>query len=173
MRRLVTVLVLLYSIQVASAQKVRVDFDHACNFSQYRTYSWSGPPDVDGFNQLMQERLKGFVEEYLAAKGLKRVAANGDLLISCQVNTREEERYITYTNGFGGWGWGWDGGGGISTTTAVPILLGTVTLDVVDAHRNRLIFQGTATSSVSSRPARNTRTFAKSVRKIMEKYPPK
>ena len=173
MRRLVAVLVLVYSIQVAPAQKVRVDFDHAWNFSQYRTYSWSGPPDVDGFNQLMQERLTGFVEESLAAKGLKHVAANGELLISCQMNTREEQRYITYSDGFGGWGWGWDGGRGISTTTADPILLGTLRLDVVDAHRNRLIFQGTATDSVSSRPARNTRTLAKSVRKILEKYPPK
>jgi Domain of unknown function (DUF4136) len=172
MHRLVTVFVLVCSIQAASAQKIRVDFDHACNFSQYRTYSWSGPPDVDGFNQLMQQRLMGFVEESLAAKGLKHVAANGELLISCQMNTREEERYITYTNGFG-FGWDWGGGGAISTTTADPLLLGTLTLDVVDAHRNRLIFQGTATDSVSSRPARNTKKLARSVHKILEKYPPK
>jgi len=157
---------------VAPAQKVRVDFDHSGNFSQYRTYSWSGPPDLEGFNQLMQQRVIGFVEESLAAKGLKRVPANGQLLINCQVNMREEERFITYTNGFG-FGWDWGGNSAISTTTADPQLMGTLTLDLVDAHRNRLVFQGTATDSVSSRPAKNTTRLARSVRKILEKYPPK
>jgi hypothetical protein len=172
MRRITAVFVLAYSIQIAPAQKVRVDFDHTCNFSQYRTYSWAGPPEMQGFNQLMQERLAGFVEESLAAKGLKRLNANGDLLISCQMNTREEERYVTYTNGFG-WGWDWGGNTAISTTIADPILLGTLTLDVVDARRNRLIFQGTATDSVHSKPAKNTKTLAKSVHKILGKYPPR
>jgi hypothetical protein len=120
----------------------------------------------------MQQRVTGFVEESLAAKGLKRVPANGELLISCQVNMREEERFITYTNGFG-FGWDWGGSSAISTTTADPQLMGTLTLDLVDAHRNRLIFQGTATDSVSSRPAKNTTRLARSVRKILEKYPPK
>ncbi len=172
MRRMTAAFVLACSIHVAAAQKVRVDFDHAVNFSQYRTYSWSSPPEMQGFNQLMQQRVTGFVEEWLATKGLKRVEANGQLLISCQMNTREEPRFITYSSGFGfGWDWGWDSG--ISTTTVDPILMGTLTLDVVDAHRNRLIFQGTATDSVSSRPNKNTKTLAKSVRKILEKYPPK
>lgn len=172
MRRLSAVLFLACSVQMATAQKVRVDFDHASNFSQYRTYSWAAPCEMQGFNQLMQQRLMGFVEESLAAKGLKRVETNGQLLVGCQMSVREEERYITYTSGFG-YGWYAGGDSAISTTTADPLLLGTLTLNVVDARHNRLVFQGTATDSVSSKPAKNTKTLAKSVRKILEKYPPK
>jgi hypothetical protein len=170
MKRLSVFFALVYAILPVAAQKARVDFDHACDFSHYQTYRWAAPPDADVFNQLMQQRVVGFVEEALAAKRLRRVETGGDLLVNFQVNTREEKIFTTFSDGFG-WDWGW--GGGIATTTAQTITLGTLTVDVVDSHKNRLVFQGVSTAPISSKPAHNTKRMAKAVNEIFEKYPPR
>jgi hypothetical protein len=172
MKRLLAILAVACVISPVAAQKARVDFDHASDFSHYQTYRWAAPPNADVLNQLMQLRVVGFVEEALAAKRLKRVETGGDLLVNFQMDTRQERVYTTFadTTGFG-WGWGW--GTTMATTTAQVITLGTLTVDLVDSHRNRLVFQGVSTSPISSKPAHNTKRLAKAVNEIFEKYPPR
>ena len=171
MKRLFVFFALVYAISTVAAQKAHVDFDHACDFSRYQTYRWAAPPDADVLNQLMQQRVVGFVEEALAAKRLRRVETGGDLLVNFQMNTRQEQIFTTFSDGFG-WDLGW-GGSGIATTTAQTITLGTLTVDVVDSHKNRLVFEGVSTAPISSKPAHNTKRLAKAVNEIFEKYPPR
>jgi hypothetical protein len=171
MNRLVLTFALAYAISPLAGQKAHVDFDHACNFSHYQTYRWAGQPTADGLNQLMQERVIGFVEEALAAKRLRRVATGGDLLVNFHMNVQQEEVFTTIGDPGFGWYAGW--GGGISTTTTQVIQLGTLTVDVIDSHRNQLVFQGVSTSPISSKPAHNTKRLAKAVNEIFEKYPPR
>jgi hypothetical protein len=173
MKRIIPLLVLACAVFPAGAQKARIDFDHGRHFSRYKSYSWVQAPDgqsPDALfpNQLMRERIAGFIEEALAAKGLKRVESGGDLLVSYQVKVTEEPMYTTIGNG---WGWGW--GSGISTTTTDMIYQGTLVVDMSDAHQKQLVFQGKSTQTISSRPAKNTRRLAKAVNEIFEKYPPK
>jgi hypothetical protein len=170
MKRLLVILVLLCAISPVAAQKAHVDFDHACDFSHYRTYRWVPSSNVDSLNQLMQLRVIGFVEEALAARQLKRVETGGDLLVNFQMDTRQEKVFTTISDGFG-WDWGW--GGGIATTTAQEYTMGTLTVDVVDSHRNRLVFEGVSTTPISSKPAHTTKRLAKAVNEIFEKYPPR
>ena len=171
-KRLLATLAVACAISPVVAQKARVDFDHAGDFSRYRTYRWAAPPNADVLNQLMQLRVIGFVEEALAARHLRRVETGGDLLVSYQMDVREEKIYTTFadTTGFG-WGWGW--GSSMATTTAQVINLGTLTVDLVDSQRNRLVFQGVSTAPISSKPAHNTKRLAKAVNEIFEKYPPR
>jgi hypothetical protein len=160
------------AISPVAAQKAQVDFDHACDFSQYKTYRLATRPNVNFLNQLMQERVIGFVEEALAAKRLRRVETGGDLLVNFDMNVRQEEVFTTFgdTMGFG-WYSGW--GGGVSTTITQVIQLGTLTVDMVDSHRNQLVFEGVSTAAISSKPAHNTKRLAKAVNEIFEKYPPR
>jgi len=168
----IVVFALACAISPVAAEKVHVDFDHACDFSHYKTYRWAGPPNASVLNQLMQERVIGFVEEAMAAKRLRRVETGGDLLVNFHMNVRQEEIYTTFGDSMGyGWYAGW--GGGISTTTTQVIELGTLTVDVVDSHRNQLVFQGVSTAPISSKPAHNTKRLAKAVNEIFEKYPPR
>jgi len=169
MKRLVVIFALVCSILPVAIPRVRVDFDHANDFSRYRTYRGAGPPNADFLNQLMQKRVIGFVEEALAAKGLKRVDTGGDLVINFQMNVTEQPVYTTF--GSGGWDWGW--GGGISTTTTQVFLTGILTVDLVDSQKGRLVFQGMSSAPVSSKPTHNTRRLARSVNEIFEKYPPR
>jgi len=172
MKRLLAILAVASAISPVAAQKARVDFDHAGDFSHYQTYRWAAPPNADVLNQLMQLRVIGFVEEALAARHLKRVETGGDLLVNFQMDVRQENVYTTFadTTGFG-WGWGW--GSTMATTTTQVITLGTLTVDLVDSHRNRLVFQGVSTAPISSKPAHNTKRLAKAVNQIFEKYPPR
>lgn len=179
MNRIMVLAALACAVSPLSAHKVRVDFDHRGNFSQYKTYSWvqpavARPNGVIFPNQLMRERIVAFIEEALAARHLKRVPSGGDLLVTYDVDVIEQQQYITYTNGFGpGWGWGWDGGTAISTTYPQTILSGRLVVNMTDARRKQLVYQGVSTHTISSRPERNTKKLAKSVEEIFEKYPPK
>ena len=172
MNRLMVLLAVAWATLPAGAQKVHVDFDHACNFSRYQTYRWAPSAPGQELNPLMQERVAGFIEEALAARRLKREDKAGDLLVSYQTRTEELPQYTTFTNGTGpGWGWGW--GSSVAVTTVQPVLLGTLVVDLTDARQNRLVFQGVATTTVSPKPQHNTKKLASAVRKIFDKYPPR
>ena len=175
MNRIRVLGVLAIAVSAGFAHTVRIDFDHGAHFSSYKTYRWVDSPDSQSSqgvfpNQLMEQRITGFVEEALAARGLKRVTTGGDLLVSCRLIVREQPQYVTYSDGGPVWGWGW--GGGYSTTTIQYLYEGTLVIDIVDANRGKLVFEGTSTQSVSSRAEKNTEKLAKAVNKVMAKYPP-
>ena len=175
MRRILLIGALVCAASPGLAHKIRVDFDHGTHFSRYRTYRWvdSGGPPAQGVlfpNELMRERIAGLIEEALAARGFKRVATGGDVLINYGIQVTEHPEFITFYDGGPGWGWGW--GSGFSTTTVQTIYEGTLVVDMVDANQKKLVFQGTSTQTISSRPERNTRKLAKAVNEIFEKYPP-
>jgi hypothetical protein len=185
MNRIVAMGALIFAVSPGFAHRVRVDFDHAARFSAYKTYSWAPPAAQESDqtlfpNQLMRARVAGFIEEAMAARGYRRVKSGGDLVLSYQIKVTEQPQYVTFYDSPGGgcgWGWGncagWGGWGtGWATTTFVPIYRGTLVVDLVDANKNRLVFQGTSTHTISSRPERNTRKLAKAVGEVFEKYPP-
>lgn len=178
MSRILVVGALFFVISPCQAGKARVDFDHAIHFTGYKTYSWARSADapLEGPlfpNQLMRERIAGFIEEALAARGLKRVGSGGDLEISFSVEVQEQPEFITLSDGVGPgcWGCGW--GSGFSTTTVQIFYNGTVVVDMVDASRRKLVFQGTSSHEISSKPAENTKKLAKAVNEIFKNYPPR
>lgn len=170
MSRSKLLLLMALFVITAEAQRAHIDYDHACDFSGYKTYRWAGEAQEQPLNQLMMRRLTDFVEEAMGARRLKRVETGGDLILQYHVSLAQQEQYTTYADAIGpGWGWG----SAFSTTVVNPILLSTLILDVVDAKQNRLIFQGVSTMTVSSRPEKNTKRLAKAVNEIFEKYPPR
>jgi hypothetical protein len=190
MNRMLAFVGLVCAVSPIFGHRTRVDFDHAIHFSCYRTYRWAPSPGAQAKgefpNQLMQERIAGFIEEQLAARNIKRVATGGDLLLSYRVDVKAEPVFTTLSDGGGcgwgcgwgggwggAWGAGWGGGWGWSTTTVQTIYYGTLVVDMVDANRNELVFQGTSTHSISSRPEKNTQKLSKAVAEVFERYPPR
>jgi hypothetical protein len=194
MNRIMVLLALTWTVSPGIAQKVRVDYDHGSDFSRYKSYRWvesqkARSPDAEFPNQLMRERIVGFVQEALAAKQFKRVETGGDLLVSYAVNVGAEPQFTTFTDsagpswGWGGWGWGgpgccgwgWGGGWGsaFSTTTTQTVWTGTVVVSMTDARQKQLVFQGVSTDTISSKAEKNTKRLRKGIWEIFEKYPPK
>jgi hypothetical protein len=176
MNRIMVLGALICAASSGFAHKARVDFDHGVHFAHYKTYSWvdstdQGSPEAMFPNQLIRDRITGFIEEALAARGFKRVDTGSDLLIGFKINVTEQPEFTTFYDGGGlDWGWGW--GSGISTTTVQTFYEGTLVINMMDANQKKLVFQGTSTQNISSKPAKNTRSFAKAVNEIFEKYPP-
>jgi Domain of unknown function (DUF4136) len=179
MKRILVLGALACAASIGFAHKARVDFDRGIHFSCYKTYSWVHSADASSPqalfpNQLMRERISGYIDEALAARGLKRVTTGGDLLISYQVKVTEQPLFTTFSDGPGpGWGWDWGWGSGFSTTTVQNIYDGTLVIDMVDANQQQLVFQGTSTHTISSRPEKNAKRLAKAVSEVFEKYPPR
>ncbi len=179
MNRIMVLGALLCAVSPSFAHKIRVDFKRGVDFSRYKTYSWvrpAGAPPADALfpNQLMQERIAGFVDQAVGCRGFKRVASGGDLLVSYRMSVTAVPHYVTFNDGGPyGWGWGdgWGWSGGFSTTTVQTIYEGTLVVDMVDAHKNQLVFEGTSTHTISSSPERNTKKLDKAVREVFEKYP--
>ena len=195
MSRFTAFLALVYAASPSVAQTVRVDYDHGCNFSRFKTYRWAESqktqsPDVPFPNQLMQERIAGFVEEALAARGFTHVQTGGDLLVGYAMEVRAEPQFTTFTDTAGpGWGWGtgwgwagpgccgwgWGGGWGsaFSTTTTQTIWKGTLVVNLTDAGQRQLVFQGMSTDTISSRAEKNSRRLQRGINEMFEKYPPR
>src|SRR5579885_1627841 len=114
---------LIVLMQPLNARRVRVDFDHQNRFSQYKTYSWAEAevtrPVGELFpNELMQDRVRKWIDEAMAARHLKRVDSGGDILLSYRIDVTERLELVTYTSGSG---FRWDGSA-ISTTVPQAIL---------------------------------------------------
>jgi hypothetical protein len=170
------------SVSLGFAHRIRVDFDHNVHFGQYKTYclalgSADGSPLPTFPNAIVNERVAGLIEEALGAKGLKRGSGNQDLRVTFRIDVMEQPQFITYADGWGpawgsGFGYGPGWGTGFATTTVQMFYQGVLVVNIVDVKRNRLVFQGTSTQMVSSRPEKNNKKLTKAVSEVFAKYPP-
>lgn len=190
MRLTMVLLALAAAVSPGSAQKARVDYDHRCDFSRYKTYRWlelqkEVSSDMLFPNQLMQKRIVRFVDEALAAKSFTRVEAGGDLLLDYAMKLSAQPQFTTFTDvagpgwGLGGWGgagccWVWSSSdSSFSTTTTQTIWTGTLVVSLTDARQKQLVFQGASTATISAKTEKNTKRLQKGINEIFEKYPPK
>jgi len=171
MQRTKTILscVLLFlTVSFAFGQKVRFDYDHSANFSKYKTFAWIKEP-VTPQDPLMQQRIINAVNMQLMEKGLKLVQSNADLGVAVNVATQEKQTLNTFYDGFDGWGWGF---GGPVTATVETYTEGTIVADLFDTQTKKIIWRGTATKDVSSKPSKVTEEIEKSIEKMFRHFPP-
>ena len=155
------------------AQQVKTDYDRSANFSQYKTYSWE---KVQTQDQLWVDRIKEAVNAALAAKGLTPVESGGDMAIVAIEMTKNQQTLNTFYDGFGG-GWGWRRGGGFggfgdATTTTDTYKVGTLVVDLFDAHTKKLIWRGSASDTLSDKSDKNIKNLDKGVQKMFDHFPP-
>jgi hypothetical protein len=151
----------------ASAEDVKTDYDHHANFSQYHTYYWE---KVQASDPLWETRIKDAVDRDLQGKGWQRVEGNGDVALTAVGGTHDQHEYQTFYNGLGGWRWG---GFGETTTQVETYNVGSLVLDIYDAHSKQLLWRGVASDSLSGNPDKNEKKLDKAVNKMFEKFPPK
>jgi len=149
------------------ADNVAVDYDHAKNFNQVKTYSWS---KVHTANSLWDDRVKDAVNKELAAKGWTQVPSGGDVALVAVEKTSIHQQYDTFYDGFGGRRWGVIGQ---STTSVDNYKVGTLIVSMFDGNSKQLIWRGTSSSDLSGNPEKNTKKLDKDVQKLFKKFPPK
>ncbi len=150
---------------------VKTDYDHKAPFSRYKTYSWVG---VKAGNSLWENRITEAVDNQLSAKGWSKVASGGDAAVSAFGKTTERDTMESFYTGFPGWGWRhWGGiGMGTVTTDVVPEKVGNLVVDIFDGTRKTLVWRGTSSETLSSKPDKNDKKLEHSVEEMFKKFPP-
>ena len=175
MRRTVfaSVGIMLVFATATFAQQVKTDYDRGADFSQFKTYTWE---KVQTQDQLWVDRIKEAVNTALAAKGLTPVESGGDMAIVAIEMTKNQQTLNTFYDGFGG-GWGWRRGGGFggfgdATTTTDTYKVGTLVVDMFDAHTKKLVWRGSASDTLSDKSDKNIKNLDKGVQKMFDHFPP-
>lgn len=168
----------------AGAQKVSYDFDRRFNFAQLRSFTIKeGDPSN---NPLVDRRIMAAVANALSARGLRQVDHGADIVVTPTRTTEMRKETTAYNTGFapyygawygGPWYWGygpwyWDWG-----TTVVEqrdVQYDTVTIDMVDANSDALIWRGKGVRHIHSnwKPDDIDEKVQKIVEKIMDHFPP-
>ncbi|MFC6096858.1 DUF4136 domain-containing protein [Flavobacterium qiangtangense] len=167
---------LLFLFVLASCSSVRVasDFDKNADFNQYKTYAFykSGIDKVE-ISDLDKRRILQAIDTELASKGFTK-SENPDLLINIFTKSRQQVDINQFNAGWGyGWGWGWNpwmwGGNNTSVSTSTE---GTLYIDLVDAKKKELVWQGEGIGVLTQNMNKKDERIQEFVQKILAKYPP-
>jgi hypothetical protein len=172
---LVTLAMALLLTGVATAQKVRLDYDRDADFSQYRTYKWVEVEGAAPLDQLTDGHIRTAIETTLAGKGLTKATGDeADVWIAYQVSVAQETQINSYNTGGGYWGFRRGYGGGMQTATTSTINIGTLVLDFYDPDGEKLVWRGIATKTLKQTkdPETRVRRLQEAVDKLLKDYPP-
>ncbi len=154
------------------AQDVTYDFDRAADFSTFKTYAWvRGTPLNDLLNH---KRIVNAVDAQLALKGFGQVetSANPDVFVAYHATFNKNLQINGFSSGWGGYRFGPARSG---SARVDQILMGTLVVDVVDAHTNTIVWRGTATKEVDLKasPEKREKNINKAAEKLFKNYPPR
>ncbi len=151
------------------------------DFSVYKSYAWVAPLATDkaGYSTIITSHFKAAVQSQMAARGYTFNATNPDLLINffSNVETRTETRSSPSMNvGYFGYRGSFGYGMGIplygSNVETRNYKVGTVSIDVVDAKRKELVWEGALEGALSSKAMQNPGGAIQSaVGQIFTKFP--
>ncbi|MEH6659641.1 DUF4136 domain-containing protein [Leeuwenhoekiella marinoflava] len=159
-----------------SSVRVASDYDQSADFTNYKTFAFFKPGiDEAEISDLDKKRILRAIETEMLAKGFVK-SEDPSMLVS--IFTTAQQRVDVYNNygwGWGTWGpwgpWGpWGGGFGntVSRTTE-----GTLYIDLIDASKKELVWQGQGTGYLARDVDRKQERISEIVGEIMQEYPPK
>lgn len=173
-------ILLIFIISSCNSVRVSSDYDKHTDFSNYKTYAFykKGIDKVD-ISDLDKRRILRAIEADLDAKGFIK-SKNPDLLVN--IFTKSREKIDVYNNAYYGWypwyyGYGFYGPGygyGFGYTNVSSSIEGTLFIDLIDAHKKELAWQGIGvgilgySKNIDKKEAR----INEFVTEIMLQYPP-
>jgi hypothetical protein len=159
--RLAPLLASLVLASACSSLRVATDWDHAYDFSPLQTYAWARTKDADAEGALvfLDRRIRGAVNDELAARGYRAVESGGDFLVLYSVKVRDRVDVTRYR---GGW---------YGSTSIDRYKEGTLMVGVVDRKRDEIVWTGYAEGIVSD-SGQSEESIRAAVAKILEDFPP-
>lgn len=171
----------------ASGPRVRAERDKTVDFSQYHTFGFVSPlgTDREGYETMVSQYLKSATQRELEARGLRLVEDAPQLLVNFSGRLNEKLRATTgpSTGVLFGVGAGRDYyryRTGFYTTwplyrtdTVVDSYSeGTLNVDVIDAARKQMVWEGVAVGRVTEKTMDNLKpAIDEAVTAIFAKYP--
>ena len=172
--KLIPILMLLI-LSSCSSVTVYSDYDKTVDFAPYKTYAYFKPGiDKVEISDLDKRRILRAIDDQMQAKGFTK-SDNPDLLINIFTKSREQVDVNQFSAGWGyGWGWGWNpwmmyGGNQTTVSTSTE---GTLYIDLIDAKKKEMIWQGEGVGTLTRNIDKKDEKIAEFVGKILAQYPP-
>lgn len=157
--------------------EVRVDADPGANMRSYRTFAFFDPLSTDSgpYASLISTRLKQATHAQLERLGFAYLPeGEPDLRVNFFLNIEDKQRLrSTPSSGYYGYRAGsYSTWGGYPHTETVDYRKGTLSVDLVDARRKQLVWQGVAEGEVSDEGMKNPGPgIDQAVTKIFSNFP--
>ena len=179
-RHVAVLLVALLLAACATGPRVRTDYDPSADFSRYRTWGFYKPIAMEesGYSTWISDRIKDNVRREMEARGYRYVESDPDLQVNFQGIVREKtdvwsvprtdyQYFYSYRR---------------RSYIAVPFWYdetqvnqyteGTLTVDLVDAERNRMVWTGAAIGRVTRKtPQERLAEVDTAIASIFAQYP--
>lgn len=137
----------------ASGPDLRSDYDRSADFASYRTFGFVDSPGTDrsGYSTLITSHFKSAISREMEARGYVLNQQNPDLLVNFNVSSRTQTDVQSTPSvgmgmGYYGYRYGmysaWPMYGGVNDVQTVHYKVGTANIDVVDAARKQLVWEG-------------------------------
>ncbi|WP_066735374.1 DUF4136 domain-containing protein [Cupriavidus sp. D384] len=166
----------------ATGPDIRTDYNHSTDFSQYRTFAFLPRLGTDrqGYESLTTQYLKDAVHKEMTARGYEYAPRQPDLMVNFNMQFQQKvvsspapmppPGYMGYYAYRGGLYAPWPGYGFYSDTYTYTE--GTLNIDLVDARKNQLVWEGVAQGDASE-PERQTSQLMieQVVGQIFARYP--
>lgn len=164
---------LLFVLASCSSVRVNSDYDKNVSFDGYKTYAYqkSGIDKVE-ISDLDKKRILRSIDEAMATKGFTK-SETPDVLINFFTKEREQVDVNQFNAGWGyGWGFGWSPWMWSNNTSVSRYTEGTLTIDIIDAKKKELIWQGQGEGVLTKNTDKKDENIKEFVDKILSQYPP-
>lgn len=166
-------LLLLFTVMSCDTVRVYSDYDRSVDFAQYKTFAFmkSGIDKVE-ISDLDKKRILNAIDRQMQAKGYTK-SETPDLLVNIFTKSREEISVNQFSAGWGyGWGYGWNPYMYGGQTTVTSSTEGTLYIDLIDAKKKELIWQGEGTGTLSKDMNEKDAIVNDIVTQILAQFPP-
>ena len=170
--KIIAVFMFLF-LSSCSSVMVNSDYDINIDFTKYKTFGFqkSGIDKVE-ISDLDKKRILRAIDSEMTKKGFAK-SETPDLLITIFTKEREQVDVNQYNSNFGyGWRWGWDPFMWGGQTTVTKTTEGTLFIDIIDAAKKELIWQGEGDGYLTKKMEEKEARINEFVIKILAQYPP-
>jgi Domain of unknown function (DUF4136) len=168
---------LTLSVGCASKPEIRVDADPSANFSAYQSFSFFSElaTDQSKYSTMITSRLKDATRREMQKRGYTEAPQDPQLLVNFNTNVQSRtEVHGSPSAGFYGYRSGMYGSWSSYPTEVYTKQYkeGTLAIDIVDAQKKQLVWQGIAQARLTDAMLKNPdQTIDSVIADIFEKYP--
>ena len=167
-------IILLLFLASCDAVHINSDYDKKVDFSKYKTYAFykTGVDKVE-ISDLDKKRILSSIDEQMTLKGFTK-SETPDLLININTKAEKNVNVNQFNSGFGygyGYGFGFSPFFGMNSGLSTNIE-GTLTIDLIDAAKKELIWQGEGIGNITQNTNRKDENIKCFVTRILSQYPP-
>lgn len=164
------------------APQSRIDYDRQADFSVYRTYGFPKETGTDrgGYSTLVTSYFKNSISTAMEARGYKYSEEKPDLLVNFFMNTRdrtETSNHPKMSMGYGYYGYRYglyNAWPMYDEDRTVTYQIGTINVDIVDAEKKQLVWEGVSEGRVTEEQMANPRVTVNAVvTELLRQYPGK